>query len=124
MDFVTSGHRGLIGVGFYIPAAVATVVTLMTRSLFRWLERSAPTLLFARLVVRFVRGNSLTENAVRVIQQQHVRATHIAYRLTHAGKYRDDATEPSGANEFGRLAERPGTVPEVLDDELTPTGKT
>lgn len=124
--WITAAIGVVIGIGFYIPAAVATVVTLMTLSLFRWLERIAPTLLFARLMVRFARGNALTEDALRAfIQQQHVRATQIAYRLTQGGKYLEYemTVQSRQANEFGRLAQRLGTVPEVLDYELTPTGE-
>jgi putative Mg2+ transporter-C (MgtC) family protein len=124
--WITAAIGVVIGIGFYLPAAVATVVTLMTLSLFRWLERIAPTLLFARLMVRFARGNSLTEDALRAfIQQQQIRATQIAYRLTQGGKYLEYemTVQSRQANEFGRLAERLGAVPEVLDYEITPTGE-
>lgn len=124
--WITAAIGVIIGIGFYVPAAVATLITLATLSLFRWLERIAPTLVFARLLVRFARGDALTEDVLRAfIQQQGIRPTQMAYRLSQGGKYLEYemTVQSRQASDFGRLAERLGTVPQVLDYELTPAGE-
>lgn len=98
----------------------------MTLSLFRWIERIAPTLVFARLRVRFDRYNAFSEDALRdFIQQQQVRPTQFAYRLAEGGKYLEYETtvQSRQAADFRRLAEKLGALPQVLDYALTPAGE-
>ncbi len=124
--WITAAIGIIIGAGFYLPAAAATLLTLMTLSLFRWLERIAPTLVFARLMVRFARGDSLTEDALHAfIEQQPIHPTQVAYRLAEGGKYieYEMTIQSRHAADFRRLAERLGTLTQVLDYSLTPTGE-
>jgi putative Mg2+ transporter-C (MgtC) family protein len=124
--WITAAIGVIIGAGFYLAGSVATLVTLMTLSLFRWLERIAPTIVYARLLVRFARDNSLREAALRVvIEQQNVRALQVAYRLTEGGKYieYEMTVQSRHAIDFRRLAETLTTIPQVLDYSLTPAGE-
>jgi len=51
--WITAAIGILIGIGFYVPAAIATFLTLGTLSVFRWIESRIPTQLYSQFVVRF-----------------------------------------------------------------------
>lgn len=124
--WITAAIGVIIGIGFFWPATVATLLTLMTLSLFRWLERIAPTLVFARLVIRFGRSAAMKEEALRkFIQEQRVRASQIAYRVLEGGKYieYEMTVQSRKAADFRALAEKLGDLPDVLDYSLTPSGE-
>src|SRR3970282_3050448 len=52
--WITAAIGILLGIGFYFPAAFATVLTLGTLSVFRWIEKRMPATFFAHFTVRFV----------------------------------------------------------------------
>src|SRR5467141_1636237 len=51
--WITAAIGILAGIGFYFPAALATVLTLGTLSLFRWIEARMPAQFYAHHMVRF-----------------------------------------------------------------------
>src|SRR5919198_2206680 len=51
--WITAAIGILAGIGFYFPLTVATLLTLGTLSLFRWIEAKMPNQFYARLEVRF-----------------------------------------------------------------------
>ena len=53
--WVTASIGILLGMGFYVPALAATILSIGTLSAFRWLERSLPTLQLGTLSVRTLR---------------------------------------------------------------------
>src|ERR1051325_8603859 len=122
--WITAAIGVVIGAGFYLLATIATLLTLMTLSLFRWLERIAPTMVYARLLVRSTRNNALSEAALcALIEREQIRPSQIAYRLCHDGKYieYEMTVQSRTAAGFRRLAELLMNVPEVVDYSLTPT---
>ncbi len=124
--WMTAAIGIIIGAGLYYAAVVATLLTLATLSLFRWLERIFPSLVFARLVIRFGRGAALTEEALRELIRQHrMRATHTAYRLSGEGKYLDFemTVQSRDVTAFRKLAEALERLPQVLEYSLTPSGE-
>lgn len=124
--WITAAIGIVIGAGFYYAAAAATLLTLATLSILRWLERVFPSLLFARLVVRFARDASPNEDALHSLIQQHkVRATQVAYRLMREGtclEFEMTVQSRDAAN-FRSLAEALVTLPKVLGYALVPTGE-
>lgn len=124
--WITASIGIVIGAGFYYAAGAATLLTLATLSLFRWLERIFPSLVFARLVIRVARGASLTEDTLHALIQQHrIRPTHLAYRLTGEGKYveYEMTVQSRQVANFRGLAEVLVTTPQVLEYSLTPSGE-
>ena len=63
--WVTAAIGILVGIGFYPPAVLATVLTLGTLSLFRWIEDRMPAHYYAHHVVRFDRGRAWSEAQLR-----------------------------------------------------------
>lgn len=80
--WVTAALGVLIGIGFYFPAVVATLLTLGTLSLFRWIENSIPTQFYANFVVRFARGASISEAEMRrMLERFGFSIARLNYRL-------------------------------------------
>jgi putative Mg2+ transporter-C (MgtC) family protein len=124
--WMTAAIGIIIGAGFYFPALVATLLTLATLSLFRWIERVFPSLVFARLIVRCARSSALTEDALRaLIEQQKISATHTSYRMAGEGKWLEYemTVQSRRALHFRRLAEHLSTVPQVVEYSLAPAAE-
>ena len=63
--WITAAIGILAGIGFYFPLAVTTVLTLVTLSLFRWIESKVPGQYYRHLEVRFARASAMPEDAFR-----------------------------------------------------------
>jgi putative Mg2+ transporter-C (MgtC) family protein len=50
--WITAAIGILVGIGFYFPAGLATVLTLGTLSVFRWVESRIPAEFYAQFLVR------------------------------------------------------------------------
>ncbi|BAU48981.1 magnesium transporter MgtC [Sulfurifustis variabilis] len=124
--WMTASIGILIGVGFYFPALVATVLTLITLSLFRWVEAAAPALSFARLRLRFSRDDYMTEDALATIIGRHgITTSGFSYRLADDGRYFEyemtiRARTPKA---FQQLAETLAAMNQVLEFSIVPTGE-
>jgi putative Mg2+ transporter-C (MgtC) family protein len=124
--WITASIGVVIGAGFYFAGTVATLLALMTLSLFRWIERIAPTMVYAHLTVRTAKEKRLDEQSLRaLILREHIRPSQFSYRVQEGGKYVEyELTLHSRhAADFRRLAELLMTVPEVFEYSLTPTGE-
>jgi putative Mg2+ transporter-C (MgtC) family protein len=124
--WITAAIGIVIGAGFYAAAAVATLLTLATLSVFRWLERIFPSLVFARLTVRSPRATHLTEDALtNLIHEQGIVSIQTAYRLADNGacvEY-EMTIQSRDMKNFRDLAERLAALPQVLDYSLSTTGE-
>jgi putative Mg2+ transporter-C (MgtC) family protein len=123
--WITAAIGVLIGIGFYFPAVAATLLTLGTLSLFRWVEAVMPTLYYARLNVRFKRQETPTESELRdLIQHQDFSVANLSYRLEEEGKYfaYQMTVRTQRRDNFRKLAQMLATTDKVLEFEITPTG--
>ncbi len=85
--WMTAAIGTLLGVGFYIPAAMATVITLFTLSVFRVLESKMPSRYFVRGTVRVRRNQMLPEPALRnILERHHFSTSTISYQLSGGGE--------------------------------------
>ena len=124
--WMTASIGILIGVGFYFPAIIATVLTLVTLSLFRWIETAAPTLSFGRLRLRFPRASFLPEAALAQIVARHgIGMSGMSYRLTDGGRHfeYEMTIRARAADAFRRLAETLATMDQVEEFAIVPTGE-
>jgi putative Mg2+ transporter-C (MgtC) family protein len=123
--WITAAIGILVGIGFYFPAIVATVLTLGTLSLFRWIETIMPTFYYSRLNVRFKRQEAPTEPELRqLISQNGFSVANLSYRLQQEGRFFEyEMTVRSGnRDDFRRLAETLNAMEKVLEFEIIPTG--
>ena len=85
--WITAGIGILIGVGFYFPAGIATALTLIVLSVFRWIERKMPIEFYANLTVAFTRANTLPEADLRsIVERQGFAVANMNYSVTGDGK--------------------------------------
>ena len=86
--WMTASIGIVVGLGLYYPAAMATVITILTLSVFRWVENRLPAQIYARFTVRFIRGkHHADEEALRdLISSHNIRAFESSYQLDNEGK--------------------------------------
>jgi putative Mg2+ transporter-C (MgtC) family protein len=86
--WITAAIGILVGVGFYFPALLATVLTLGTLSVFRWIESRMPTQFHAHFDVQFARARAMPESELRqLLAAHHFTVANLNYRLTAEGRY-------------------------------------
>jgi putative Mg2+ transporter-C (MgtC) family protein len=61
----------LVGIGFYFPATLATVLTFGTLSFFRWIEDKMPVQFYAQFSVRFAQHAIMGEDELRKLVSAH-----------------------------------------------------
>jgi putative Mg2+ transporter-C (MgtC) family protein len=84
--WITAGIGIMIGVGFYFPAGIATALTLIVLSVFRWIERSMPIEFYANLTVAFARSTALPEDELRsMVERQGFVIANMNYSVTGDG---------------------------------------
>ena len=115
----------LMGVGLYLPGAVATALTLGVLSLFRRIELHFPVHVYARHTLQFARGEALTHAQVRdLLAAAGFRISDFSYALTGGGallEYRMSIRTTRTEN-VHRLAEALGARPEVKGFTISPAG--
>ena len=122
--WITSAIGILVGIGFYIPAALATVLTLGTLSGFRWIEGRMRTEQYAIFSVRLNRGHDMGEDELRRLVTQHgFSVAHVTYRLRDEGEnfeYRM-ALRTLDTRNLRALANALSSIEAVKGFQITPT---
>jgi len=123
--WITAAIGVLLGIGFYYPAILATLLALGTLSLFRWIEARMPTHSYAQHVLRFDRDKVLEEDEVRELLRQHgFTVANMSYRVIEGGaafEYRMVIRTAVEAN-TGRLAKTLRQHRAVREFRISPTG--
>ncbi len=123
--WMTAAIGILMGIGFYMPAMMATALTLITLSLFRWIEAKLPSHFYAHHSVRFDRGNVMSEAHLKDFLGNHgFNIANMSHRLT------DDAQSfeysmvirTSNAKNLSTLATALRELPSVRAFRISPTG--
>ena len=123
--WMTAAIGILMGIGFYLPAILATVLTLVTLSLFRWIESRMPAHFYAQYVLRFARNKVMPEVELSAFLQRHgFSVANLSYRLTDDGEffeYRMVIRTNNPAN-LGLLSTALGHLTQVRGFRISPTG--
>lgn len=123
--WITAALGILIGIGFYFPAAAATVLVLFILAAFRWIEASMKTETYARLTLTLRRDTGLDEAALRAeLGRLGFSAGYPSYRLHDDGahlEYRMMLRTRRGPD-MGELARLLAAKPDVLGYRIAPTG--
>ncbi|MBA2352636.1 MAG: MgtC/SapB family protein [Pseudomonadota bacterium] len=123
--WITAAIGILVGIGFYFPAAVATLLTLGTLSVFRWIEMRMPTQLYAHHVIRFARESAMPEAQMRTLIAAHgFTIANLSYQLCDHGRLFEYSMviRTLNKNNAGRLSEALCAQPTVLEFRIAPTG--
>jgi putative Mg2+ transporter-C (MgtC) family protein len=123
--WITAAIGILIGIGFYLPAVIGTFLTLVTLSVFRWIESSIPTWFYAHLVVRFARDQMMPETEVRQMLADHgFSVANLNYRLDGSAgffEYRMVIATHRSTN-AGKLKDTLNRLESVKEYQISPTG--
>lgn len=123
--WITAAIGILVGVGFYFPAVIATTLTFVTLSLFRWIEDRIPVQFYAHFQVRFAREAVMPEEDVRkLLRAHHFTIAHLNYRLDveqNFFEYRM-VIRTSRSQNASRLSQVLNGLPAIKEFRLAPTG--
>lgn len=123
--WITSAIGVLVGIGFYTPALLASVLTLGTLSIFNWVEKRMPSQSYAHLVVRFQRSAAMGELEMRrTIGEHGFSISNLNYRLDEADgffEYRMVIATTHSEN-VRRLVESLNALESVCEFRVSPTG--
>lgn len=124
--WITAAIGILIGIGFLFPALVATVLTVVTLSLFRWVEDRVPSEFYAHLTLRFALHAAMPEPEIsRMLKENGFTMRRVSYRLDYDGNYFEyRATIRSHrADNARRLTDALGKLEAVKELRVVPTGE-
>lgn len=123
--WMTSTLGILFGVGFIFPAIIATVATLMTLSLFRWIENLLPSELFADHELSYPIDAVEDEASVlEMIAGHGFQVKSMSYRLTEQGtvfRYQM-VIQTHDKHNLARLAAHLRESGNILEYRLSPSG--
>lgn len=123
--WITAAIGILIGVGFYMPAILTAIATIVVLSLFRRAEHVLPSEFYAHHIVRFARANALPETQLKELISKHgFTIANLSTRLIDEGKLLEYRmvlrSHDRGSAEL--LAEQLRSMPNVIEYRITPTG--
>ncbi|RJF96677.1 MgtC/SapB family protein [Noviherbaspirillum cavernae] len=123
--WITAAIGILVGIGFYMPAILATILTLGTLSVFRRIESWMPSHFYAHHDIRFDRNDAMTEQEVRQILSEHgFTIANMSYRITDDGasfEYRM-ILQTTNARNTATLAAYLRNLKQVRTFHISPTG--
>jgi putative Mg2+ transporter-C (MgtC) family protein len=115
----------LIGIGFYFPAVIASVLTLGTLSVFRWIESRIPAQFYAQFVVRFARNEAMPEAEMRrLLEDYQFTVANLNYRLDVEADFFEYqmVIRTNRADNARRLTLALNQVESLKEYRLSPTG--
>ena len=123
--WITAAIGILVGIGFYLPAALATAATLGTLSAFRWIEARIANELYSHFRVQFHRESVMQEQDLRSLAGSHgFSIANLSYALIADGarfEYRMvlRTVNPRAAE---ALSNRLKSEPSVVEFRIFPAG--
>jgi putative Mg2+ transporter-C (MgtC) family protein len=123
--WITAAIGILIGIGFYCPALIATILTLGTLSVFRWIENQIPAQFYAQFVIRFARNEAMPEAEMRrMLEDYGFTIANLNYRLdveSDSFEYQM-VIRTNREDNASRLAQALNSVVSVKEYRVSPTG--
>jgi putative Mg2+ transporter-C (MgtC) family protein len=123
--WITAAIGILAGIGFYFPLLVTTVLTLLTLSLFRWIESAVPGQYYAHLEVRFSRDKAMPEDGFRqFIKEQGFSIANLSYRYSADASFIEYrmVMRTNRTDDVKRLAEALSRMDSVVEFRMFPAG--
>ena len=123
--WITAAIGILAGVGFYFPAAVATVLTVGTLSMFRWIEAKLPSRYYAHHMVRFPSDAPMPEPQYRQLIRDHgFSIANLSYRMHKENGYFEYRMMiwTHDQNDTQRLTQALSKLGAVTEFRISPTG--
>lgn len=123
--WITAAIGILFGIGFYFPAIFATVLALITLSLFRWIEAKIPSHHYVNNTITYSRDKTPSQIVVKELLSKHgFKVEGISYQLIGDGslfQYKMTIRTNDSSNLI-RLSECLIGLVDVKHFEILPTG--
>jgi putative Mg2+ transporter-C (MgtC) family protein len=122
--WITAGIGILVGIGFFVPAALTTGMTLSALGGFRWIERRMKTESYAHFTVRFVPGRAASEQALLAfVAEQGFEMADVTHWYRHAEgiEYRM-VVHSLDAAAVPRLSDALQKRDDIAEYRISPTG--
>jgi putative Mg2+ transporter-C (MgtC) family protein len=123
--WITAAIGILAGIGFYFPLIVTTVLTILTLSVFRWIERKVPGEFYAHLQVRFPRDAVMPEDQFRQFVANHkFSIANLSYFYSVDARFFEYkmVIRTDDAINARKLQESLRTTPAVNEFRMSPAG--
>ena len=123
--WITAAIGVLIGIGFYFPALVASVLTLGTLSVFRWVGPRMPAQFYAHFTIRFRRSATMPDEAMReMLGQLGFTVANLNYRLDAAEDFLEYrmVIRTSRSSNLRLLTDSLAALDSVSEFRIAPTG--
>src|SRR5580765_34249 len=123
--WITAAIGILVGVGFYLPAIVGSIATLIILGVFRTIEARMPSEFYAHHTIRFTRETIIPEPELRKLIGDHgFTIANLSHRLAEMGKifeYRM-VIRTRNRNAAESLSQHLCTLPGIIEFRIAPTG--
>jgi len=123
--WMTAALGILVGIGFYLPAVIGAIATLIVLAVFRVIEVRLPAEFYAHHTVKFTRESIIPEVELRRLIGRHgFTIANLSHRLTEMGKvfeYRM-VIRTRDRNAAERLSQHLCTLPGIIEFRIAPTG--
>jgi len=122
--WVTAAIGILVGIGFWFPAIVGTIVTLAILAALRLVEAKLPVELYTHHVLSFARDKVMSEDDLRKMLAEYGFAiVNLSSRLVDSGQHFEyrmvlKSRDPKGG---AKLSEHLLTLPEVNEFKISPS---
>lgn len=122
--WVTAGTGILVGIGFYVPAALTTLLTFGALGGFRWIERRIKTESYAHFSVRFTKGHTLTpKELLKLVKEHGFSTSQLGHHYGHeSGMEYRMVINAVDSDAVRRLSEALSARPDIAGFTLSPTG--
>lgn len=123
--WITAAIGILVGIGFYFPAGLATIMAFGILSVFRYIENHLPAQHFSHFTASFERHDTMTEEELRnMLHEYGFSVASLGYRLTQAGKQFEYHTviQTTKQSNIVMLADRMRQMERVREFRIAPTG--
>jgi putative Mg2+ transporter-C (MgtC) family protein len=123
--WITAAIGILIGVGFYFPVVITTLLAFGILSVFRFLENRMPGQYFSHYTVAFHREEIMPEGRLReILKESGFVIAQFGYRTTGGGKLLEYETviQTTNPENIANLAKKMCQMQTVQNFELIPRG--
>jgi putative Mg2+ transporter-C (MgtC) family protein len=123
--WTTAGIGILVGIGFYLPAALTTALALGALSGFRWIESHIRTESYAHLTVGFAADRAPPQaDVVALAVQHHFSVSGVSHRYRRADALMEYGMTVHSLDReaFARLSDTLRAREDVVEFRISPTG--
>ncbi len=122
--WMTASIGIVIGLGFYFPALITTIFTLVSLSVFRWIETLLPSQKYAKFSISFLRHkNHFNENDIlALIKSFNIKSYSSSYKLVDEGRHfvYEMVIKSKRHENFRKLADYLLAEEDVIEFNVTP----